>query len=699
MNVVASKSGASDVVGRPSPIHFSRGLTSQELTVEPKGQLVAALSPYVTDSSQVLGFSDMELLLLAHPDVERRHPKLWLTGSTHLVDMVHADVRNRSAGLIADIEQAVPTYVRHSRFAEARERLHDGRVLIIVGDPGVGKTTLARMLVADALANGYDEPIAVSRHTDEIRRVLDTERRQVILYDDFLGRTALDRLDKNQDRELTGMMRQVLRAPHTLFILTTREYILRNAEQLHEELRHGGVEKRRYLLHLGHYTLLDRARIFLNHAYQSTSLPRQAARTLLNDEAYLGILEHPNYNPRTIAYITGMEGPALEIAEPDGYLQFALSRLDDPARLWRQSFRHEIGPAERSLLLAVASAPTEVTEGDLRNLYDALASRLGTQPGQEAFEDALHSLDDSMLRTYQDVGRIFVTARDPSVDDYLASHVAGQPDHARAVLESAQAFEQVEWVLRHTNVDSIPDITSPLADAVRRTYSAEPIRWREVFYGDNPEPVATRDDRNLARRLMTIHGFMQRTPPLEPLLRPWWQEQLGGFLESLGPEQHHQRRELLSLVKTVRGSIAAIDGAPQALAEFMSDALYFDQQWSTLVELHDIWPDLFSPERWEQLRRKCQDWVSRSLTAVDDFRDVEEVDEVVAIAARMEVPVDEELLHEARYQVWELHGSRDEYPGYEPPESDEDQTEPSEAERTQVHEVFARFIEDKENGI
>jgi hypothetical protein len=158
----------------------------------------------------------------------------------------------------------------------------------------------------------------------------------------------------------------------------------------------------------------------------------------------------------------------------------------------------------------------------------------------------------------------------------------------------------------------------------------------------------------------------------------------------------------MALVKTVRSSIAAIEGAPEALAESMSDALYFDQRWSALIDLHEVWPDLFTSPRWEELRQQCEAWVVRSLTAVEDFRDVEEVDEVITIAERMEVPLDEDLVRETRDEVWAQRGSRDDHPDYEPPETDLDESEPSEEERVQVHEAFARFVEgadDSENGV
>jgi hypothetical protein len=128
--------------------------------------------------------------------------------------------------------------------------------------------------------------------------------------------------------------------------------------------------------------------------------------------------------------------------------------------------------------------PSEVTEDDLRRLYDAVAPRAGAESGQEAFEEALHALDDSMLCTYEDVGRVFVAARDRSTEDYLREHVAGHPEHARALLESAQAFEQVEWLLRRADADRLLADPEALASAVKRTFTAPSVSWRPVYWGE-----------------------------------------------------------------------------------------------------------------------------------------------------------------------------------------------------------------------
>ena len=76
------------------------------------------------------------------------------------------------------------------------------------------------------------ELIVISEDISEGDSVYAAGRKQVFIYDDFLGRTDIrEKLGKNEDNRLVEFIRRVHRSPMHRFILTTREYILRAAQQ------------------------------------------------------------------------------------------------------------------------------------------------------------------------------------------------------------------------------------------------------------------------------------------------------------------------------------------------------------------------------------------------------------------------------------------------------------------------------------
>ena len=255
-----------------------RFVTSRRLTAANKRALKTDLAPFIRRQSDIWAKDDIDMALGRHPEVEKRHIKLWLPSSPRLTAIVNAGPQARSRALVEEILYALPRWVPSRAFVEARDILKREHVCIIAGAPGIGKTTLAKMLLAQAIDDGY-EAIQISADVEEAWKVLDPGLRQAFYYDDFLGRAALiDRLGKNEEDRLLALMRRIALGRTSLFILTTREYILRQAYQLYEQLSLEGSAQRRFLLQLQHYSRLDRARIFYNHATCSGQLSLEARR-------------------------------------------------------------------------------------------------------------------------------------------------------------------------------------------------------------------------------------------------------------------------------------------------------------------------------------------------------------------------------------------------------------------------------------
>jgi Restriction endonuclease len=172
----------------PRPVSY-RFVTSRRLTVANKRDLRADLAAFIRRDDDVLGEHDLELLLDRHTAVQRRHIKLWLSSAAQLRALLESATYSRSKALAEEIADLLPRWVPGEVFFAARELLHKERVCVVAGVPGIGKTTLAKMLLADAIDSGY-EPISVSADIEEAWSVYEPGQRQIFYYDDFLGRTA-----------------------------------------------------------------------------------------------------------------------------------------------------------------------------------------------------------------------------------------------------------------------------------------------------------------------------------------------------------------------------------------------------------------------------------------------------------------------------------------------------------------------------
>ena len=145
---------------------------------------------------------------------------------------------------------------------------------IISGIPGIGKTTLAQVLTTWFMDQGY-ELIAARENVQEAIDSFHADKKQVIYFDDFLGRSSLgEALGKNEDEGILCLLKAARESLNKRVIFTTREYILEQARENFEKLSGKELEIAKCILDLESYTRAHRARILYNHVYFSNLLAR-----------------------------------------------------------------------------------------------------------------------------------------------------------------------------------------------------------------------------------------------------------------------------------------------------------------------------------------------------------------------------------------------------------------------------------------
>ncbi len=243
--------------------------TSVGLTPQRKNDLMHLLEPYCRATEDILGRDDINNLLTKYDDVERAHFKLWLTSAAVLERVLHAGIFSDSDTHLERIRLRLSRYVPNPSLERAQAVLQKSHFCIVAGIPGIGKTTLAEVLLADLVDRQGFAAFRIAHDLSELRSIKNSKSKQVFYFDDFLGKTSLNKLQKNEDQRLVELMSEVAANPNWRFILTTREYILNIAKQQYESFANPPIDFRLCVINLSDYTRTVRAKILYNHIYFS----------------------------------------------------------------------------------------------------------------------------------------------------------------------------------------------------------------------------------------------------------------------------------------------------------------------------------------------------------------------------------------------------------------------------------------------
>lgn len=430
--------------------------TTCGLTPANKAEVITALAPFVLSPHDVIGANDLDGLLARHPAVERASFKLWLTSTEVLERVLHNAELCLTDFQVDRVRRKLPLFVQGQAFPRAQKLLEEFRIVVISGVPGIGKTTLAEMLLYAHLNEGY-EPVVIQAEILEGRKLFRPNAKQIFYYDDFLGQTFLgDQLEyfrRNQDAAIVDFMEMVARSPESRFILTTREHILSNALMLSERLHHSQITRHQCVLELGDYSTAQRARILYSHLYFS-DLPAEYCDEMLRDDFFLTIIKHDHFSPRIIEWLASYT--RLHAVPAAAYQQHVTRLLESPDSIWAHAFNHQISDAARHALISFYTLGTWVETSKIEPAFLALhrhAAQKYNRPRQSNdFRHALQELDGAFL-TYRTGHASFIN---PSVRDFLGLTISCDGELARDVIASAIRFRQVTsiWELAQARSDS-----------------------------------------------------------------------------------------------------------------------------------------------------------------------------------------------------------------------------------------------------
>jgi hypothetical protein len=240
--------------------------TSVPLSRLNKQQILSALSPHVKYENDIYGHEDIQQLLDTYPQIARQNYKLWLTSAEILSTIFNAAIIGRSLHKIEEASDFLKKYVITPCHVQAVKRLKKLGSIIIVGEPGIGKTILAEQVVLNYVALGY-ELCVIENSLNEAEDVWSQDKKQIFYFDDFLGRNYLEALTRHEDSHILSFIKRVQKNKTKLFILTSRTTILNQGKHLSELFRAENIDRAEFEIKVADFTTLDKAKILYNHIW------------------------------------------------------------------------------------------------------------------------------------------------------------------------------------------------------------------------------------------------------------------------------------------------------------------------------------------------------------------------------------------------------------------------------------------------
>ena len=423
--------------------------TTVDLTPANKQEIISLFTPYIHNEHDIWAKQDFNKNLAQHPDVERQYYKLWLTSTNILNSILNKNIFNWTDFEKGEIQETIRTYVMNDSFDEALKKLIENRYVIISGEPGIGKTTLARVLIMHLLSEkyadhfnttNYEEFYYTNCNIEDLVQVFQKGKRQVFFYDDFLGKVSLEEGEKNFDSRIVAFIKACQHEKDKLFILATREYILQQGLVRYSRFNDGkGIEMSKCVVDMGKYTR--------NHLV-ANEIPQPYINAILHDKNYMKIIDHRNFSPRIIE--TFLTNGTHEQCQPEEYFGKIKSFFDHPDSVWLDAFER-LSDIQKEALLVLTTMGTPMMFDLWKEAYVYFFKRVHKESNylnDADWNNAVKVLQNNFIKIGKDHGKMHVEFHNPGVYDVLTQYISSNEHVRYLLLENACFIEQTFGAIR-----------------------------------------------------------------------------------------------------------------------------------------------------------------------------------------------------------------------------------------------------------
>lgn len=420
---------------------------SKELTPQKVKEIYIMFSAYMASDKNIVTLIEIDDFLSKSEniDIVRKHYKLWLLSTNILEDIYNNDIFLDCEVLLSTIQSDKRFFVQTQAYDKALECLSKNKILLIVGDPGVGKTITSKMIVLFYATQGYRVRYTTNgTDLSSLKKSLSLNRdlKEIILLDDCLGQAYFN-MKETQENELLSLIKYVNFSVNKLLVLNSRVTIFQEAKVKNLELVKSFKNKEFtvHIINMSEMSPLEKAKILYNHLYFNDIAEEYFAQ-IKCDKNYIKIITHPNFNPRIIEFVC-LKYQYEEIV-PTEYFRFVKSNLDYPEKVWDNEYTYRLEQGDRILLNTLYSlTDTTVNYNLLKECFNhRISAEKGLDKTLNHFQQSLLRLNGSLMKLVDEEEIKKVSVVNPSVNDYLNMRMVNNPIEKEEIKKSIISIPQ-----------------------------------------------------------------------------------------------------------------------------------------------------------------------------------------------------------------------------------------------------------------
>lgn len=433
--------------------------TSVDLNVDNTEAIKKLFGNYIKNLNDIYGKKDLNRLIEENEEILNSHYKLWLSDFSILKKLLGSDLEFRSAHFVEnELKRRLRLYVKTDVFEKARQTLKKNKILVIIGNPGVGKTTLAEMLAYEYIADGYNLTYIFDDIKEAEKVLQPDDSKQIIYFDDFLGSNKVEiNRARGSETALRSILRRIEKMENKLIIFTTRTSLLTTAIEESEKLKSFNIKAKSNSVTLSEYNETLKKQLLQNHIEESDLIDE--LKDVLNENNIQSfITNHSSFTPRSVEFITTKE--LVNHMTKEQFKNFIHKSFDYPHEIWKHAYSEQITEDERLLLNTLISFGDSASINELEN---AFMSRIqyeietnNKSKEMHAFKKALNKLDGGFITIKNDYEVKFIN---PSLIDFLVKYLKGDTDEVHRIANSVKYTSQLTerlFLLANSDVVKMP---------------------------------------------------------------------------------------------------------------------------------------------------------------------------------------------------------------------------------------------------